>query len=367
MSVPVARPPAEIVVRTSLEQVQDLVALADAVIGPHPDMSHAAYYEWLYDRNPAGKAIQASAYLGGQMVAHYAVVPIRWRTPVGDRLVGLGVNALTRLDAQGRGLFARLVAQADRVAAEHGITATYVMPGPESEPWFSTVLRYQRCGELALFVRPARLARLAANATGWLRLARPLLPIVDLVLRPIASRWRAHRGRRDADLRLVTDIDDDFDALWRRAGADWTLGAVRDRTFLRWRFSSPTRAYRLMGAWVDGRLVASVAYRAKETHHLAGVMLGSIVDVLAEPTRVGDDMAALLVADAVARMATEGADVTICQIDRGARLASALRRNGFFRAPGRHAAFRPVLTRGLEADSRATSPASFTGADYDMG
>lgn len=125
--------------------------------------------------------------------------------------------------------------------------------------------------------------------------------------------------------------------------------------------------YRLMGAWVGGRLVASVAYRAKETHHLAGVSLGTIVDLLSEPTRVGFDMAALLVGTVVARMAAEGTDVTICQIDRGARLTSALRRNGFFRALGRHAGFRPVLARGFQIDARATGSATFTGADYDMG
>lgn len=367
MSAPVVRGQAEIIVQTSLDRVRDLVALADSVIGPHPDTSHPAYYEWLYGRNPAGKAIQASAYLADQMVAHYAVVPVRWRTPVGDRLVGLGVNALTRRDAQGRGLFARLVAQADRAAAEQGIAATYVMPGPQSEPWFRTVLGYHRCGELALFVRPAGLARLAAHVTGRLRLARPLMFIVDLPLRSTAALWRARRGRRYAGLRLVTDFDEDFNALWRRASANWTLGAVRDDTFLRWRYSVPTRAYRVMGAWVDGRLLASIAYRAKKTHHLPGVMLGSIVDVMAEPTRMGERMAALLVGDAVVRMAVEGVDVTLCQMDPGSRLTSVLWRNGFFRVPGRHAAFRPVLARGLETDLGGTGAAHFTGADYDMG
>lgn len=366
MSARSARPQAELAL-TSLAQVHDLVSLAEAVIGRHPDTSHAAYFEWLYERNPEGRAIQISAYLRGQMVAHYAVVPIRWRTPTGERLIGLGVNALTRIDAQGRGLFARLVARADQVAAEKGITATYVMPGPESEPWFSTVLRYQRCGELAFFVRPTRLARLVEHAPGRLRLARPLVPIADLVLRPFAALWRARRGGRHADLRIVTDFDEDFDALWCRVCADRTMGAVRDTTFLRWRYAVPTREYGLMGAWVGERLVASIVYRVKETHHLAGFRLGSIVDVLAEPTCVGHDMAALLVGEAVARMVSEGADATICQFPASSRLTSALRRNGFWRVPGRHAAFRPVLVRGLEIDPSATRTAHLTGADYDMG
>ena len=365
MNAAAARPAADIIVETSLGRVRDLVALADAVIGPNADTSAGAYYEWLYGGNPEGPAIQASAYQDGRMVAHYAVVPLRWCGPDGARLVGLGVNALTRNEAQGRGLFARLVARADAAAAERGIAATYVMPGPASEPWFSTVLRYRSCGELALVVRPARVRRLGSQLTGRLGAMRPLLPLTELAVRLLASIWRARSGRRETELRDVTVFDDEFDALWTRASAGWTLGVVRDCTFFRWRYSTPTRTYRTMGAWCDGRLAAAVVYRAKETRHLAGGAFGSIVDVLAESTVAGRRAAALLVAEAVARMTADGADVTVCQMRQESAAVRALRRNGFVRVPGRHAGFRPVLVRGLNCGPSASG--HLTGADYDMG
>jgi GNAT superfamily N-acetyltransferase len=366
MAIPAPDPHLQIVVETGPARLADIAALSDAVIGPHEDMSRTEYYAWLYGGSPAGPAVQASALLDGTMVAHYAVVPVTWQTTDGDRVAGLGVNALTRRDAQGRGLFARLVSAADRAAAERGINPTFVVPGPESEPWYRTVLRYAPCGDLGLFVRPARLSRLAAYAPGKLRFARPLAPVADLVLRPVASLWRARAGRSGADLREVTGFGPEFDDLWQRARVGWQLGAARDTTFLNWRFHVPTRTYRVMGAWFNGRLAASVVFRAKRTHHMPDLALASIVDLVAEPTPDGDRMAALLVAEAVFALAKEGADASICQMQPDFRLAAALMRNGFVRIPGRHAGFRPVVARGLEAAPTGTG-VHFTGADYDMG
>jgi hypothetical protein len=364
MPAPGASAAPDIVVGTPRERLAELAQLSDAIYGPHEDMSHASYYDWLYEKNPAGPAVSASAFVNGQLVAHYAVVPVAlWR---GGRIVraGLGVNALTRREAQGRGLFARLVARVDREAAVAGLTATYAVPGPESEPWFRSILKYSGDAELALFVRPVRLSRIAASARELRRVPRLLARVADLVLAP-ASLVRARAGRGRFDIRELSAFGPEVDDLWRRVSPSWDLGIARTAEFLSWRYRTPTRAYRTLGAWREGRLVALVAFRFKHSHHLPGVLFGSIVDVVAEPGAAGERAAALLVGDAAAALTREGADVLVCQMHPGSPAVRALAPNGVMRVRVRRA-YRPIVFRGLAFGAPGT-PQHFSGADYDMG
>src|SRR5437773_1854515 len=137
----------EITVGSGPEHLEQLVQLSRAVYGSHPDMDSRDYHRWLYLDGPCGSAIQASAFAGGRMVGHYAVVPLLFHDSHRESRAGLGVNALVHPEAEGRGLFARLVSIADARATAAGIELLYVVPGPQSEPWFTTVLRYVRDGE----------------------------------------------------------------------------------------------------------------------------------------------------------------------------------------------------------------------------
>ncbi len=356
----------EISIVTSLEGLPGLVELANRVYGWHPDVSELSYHCWLYGENPAGPAIQGVAMLHGSMVAHYALIPMELQMGPEVVLAGLGVNAMTQREAEGRGLFAKLAAEVNRAAAARGLRVTYVVPGPNSAPWFSTILRYKTRGGLAAFARPERVLRLLADLGGAAWAALPVGLFLDPLVRLSGMLWRARRGRRQFAIRSVAVFGPEFDELWDRIGDQWHHTAVRSGRFLRWRYTNvPTRRYETLAAYRGDRLVGYVICRVRETQLGWRACIGSIVDIVAEPSSEGDNSAALLVAEAVRRLTGQGVNAIIAQLSLPSRFSYALRRNGFWRIPKVHRANRPILFLGDADASKGT--VHFTAGDYDMG
>ncbi|MGH9896175.1 MAG: GNAT family N-acetyltransferase, partial [bacterium] len=124
------------------EELRELARLSEAEFGFLPDRSSEEYYRWQYYDNPAGRAIVASAWSLGELVGHYAVVPVRVVVEGRETTAGIGVNAIIKKEFQGRAIFARLVVSAEQAATRNGIDFHYVVPSPESHPWFVRLLRY---------------------------------------------------------------------------------------------------------------------------------------------------------------------------------------------------------------------------------
>ena len=81
--------------------------LLDAEL-PSPRFVDDAYLHWLYDENPFGPAIQRAVDDDGVRVAHYAVVPQRYRDPDGVVPAGFSLNAVVRSGTQRQGWFRKL-------------------------------------------------------------------------------------------------------------------------------------------------------------------------------------------------------------------------------------------------------------------
>lgn len=67
-----------------------------------------AYLHWLYDQNPFGPAYQESIDEDGVRVAHYALVPQRYRHAEGTEPFVFSLNAVSRSTAQRKGYFGML-------------------------------------------------------------------------------------------------------------------------------------------------------------------------------------------------------------------------------------------------------------------
>ena len=79
-----------------------------------------AYLHWLYDENPYGPAIQRSADDDGVRVAHYAMVPQRYRGPDGVVPAAFSLNAVVRSGTQRQGWFRKLGLEIYDEATEAG-------------------------------------------------------------------------------------------------------------------------------------------------------------------------------------------------------------------------------------------------------
>jgi hypothetical protein len=78
------------------------------------------YLEWLYDRNPYGPAIQRGIDDDGVRVAHYALVPQRYRGPQGVVPAAFSLHAVVRSGTQRKGYFQTIGAEIYEEASAAG-------------------------------------------------------------------------------------------------------------------------------------------------------------------------------------------------------------------------------------------------------
>ncbi len=87
---------------------------------PNARLLDTAYIHWLYDENPYGPAVQRNADDDGQRVAHYGMIPQRYRGPDGVVPAGFSLNAVVQTGAQRKGWFRQLGPEVYEGAREAG-------------------------------------------------------------------------------------------------------------------------------------------------------------------------------------------------------------------------------------------------------
>lgn len=353
-----------------LRDFRQLADLLQSEYGFLPDGSSEKYYRWLYHDNPNGAAIVGNAECGRELVGHYAVVPMRIWFEGREKLAGVGVNALTRRGFQGRSVFARLAALVAEAVARQGIYATYVVPSPQSRPWFVKFLGFIECGPVRTWVRPLRCVSILRSLAGLVRPEGGAARIFDAALMPLLRFVHVRRNPYGLEIKKVHEFGEEFDALWEGSKSQYRFSVVRKCQYLRWRFSMvPTRQYQLWSAYDHGRLVSYVAVRVREFRQHPGLKVGVIADLFGKADRVGLSGAGLLVSQVLQWLSRENVSLCMMQL-MSPILEPALKANGFFLAPGLFVESRALLFHLLSQEAaRLPIDASFhfTGGDHDMG
>jgi hypothetical protein len=98
-----------------------------------------AYLRWLYDDNPYGPAIQRAVDEDGVRVAHYALIPQRYRGPDGVVPAAFSLHAVTRSGTQRKGYFRSLGAE---IYAEAGEAGWQLSTGVCNDKSIGAVVKY---------------------------------------------------------------------------------------------------------------------------------------------------------------------------------------------------------------------------------
>ena len=363
------KPPLEFETVKSCE-FEPLVALSRSVFGFLPDGFSASYFRWLYIDNPQGTPVIGNAMCQGNLVGHYALLPVRAWLEGRERIVGLGVNALTRREFQGRAVFARLAALVEKAALREGISSAYVAPSPQSKLWFLNLLRFSEWSPLPLWVRPLRFEPILSSLGLWGRRTSSVGRLGDVLLVPALRLAAARRNPRHLEIREVDDFGAEFETLWEREKKRFRFVISRTYEHLRWRFNAaPTRHYRIWGAYSQGQLVSYVVARVRQLERFSGLRVGVIADLFGSSDEIGLNGSRLLVAQVLRWLSQK--DVGLCMMQLvSPAFESALRANGFFRVPEFFAERRALLFRCFDAAPRpgiASSEIHFAGGDHDMG
>ena len=98
-----------------------------------------SYLRWLYDENPYGPAIQRAVDDDGVRVAHYALIPQRYRGPNGVVPAAFSLHAVTRTGTQRKGYFQKLGAE---IYAEAGDAGWQLSTGVCNDKSIGAVVKY---------------------------------------------------------------------------------------------------------------------------------------------------------------------------------------------------------------------------------
>jgi len=172
----------------------------------------AAYLPWFYDANPRGTAIDENVDEDGRRVAHYAVLPTRYRTSAGDTPFIFSSNVATDPSVRRGGLFREM---AEKVYARAAATGAPGMVGVGNDQ--STVVVVDRFGWTSLGPMPVKVCVPAVRARG---------------IETFACDDAFLHGDRFTE--LARDLD------WVPV-RDWVQSWTPD--FLRWRLSRPHAHY----------------------------------------------------------------------------------------------------------------------------
>lgn len=107
---------------------------------------------WMYRDNPSGRAVGTNAYVGDELAAHYATIPVEAMLD-GERVRGLlSLNTATHPTHQGKGLFTRLAEETYARGAKLGYRFVVGVANANSTPGFTKKLGFQLVSPLDVLV-----------------------------------------------------------------------------------------------------------------------------------------------------------------------------------------------------------------------
>lgn len=204
------------------------------------------YWRWRFQDNPAGHHYIELAWVGEQLVGHYAISPVVVTLEGQDVLTALSGTTMIHPDFQRRGLFwtlgERLYERLDR----EGFLCVWGFPNIKSHKGIVRDLKWQDIREIPYFQ-------------------------LDLSHTP-----RPHEIA--PSIEEVTEFDGRFDDLWNAVKTDYRILVRRDRRYLQWRFTplpdDGWRTYRILVYVEGGKLCGYAVCNTYLNQHL------QIVDIL---------------------------------------------------------------------------------------
>ena len=254
----------------------------------------ADYFDWRYVRRPSGLPAYVTFAIdaAGRPVAAASLIPHDFRvanTPVKAGMIGdVSVSAAMR----GRGLAAQLIARLRDDAFERGLDACFVLPNKELMGALSRS-GFVEVGAIRRAIRPVSLRGRLQRRFGAVGAFAGTL--ADGVLHGID---RLFEGRLPPGFAVAqpTTFDARFDALWAKVPKGACGLALRDATWLGWRFSAkPGGQYRIF------ELTRGLELAGYVVHHREDELV-YVDDFLA-----ADDQAAYWLGRTFANAAREGA------------------------------------------------------------
>jgi hypothetical protein len=315
-------------------------------------------WRWEYLDTPEGQSIIVVVDLDGEVIAHEAMIPMRFHVFDEEYLGGKIEDAYIDLKHRGKKVFGPLTEYCLDLSRDRGYRITFGLTARPVNYRLHISRGYKDICSLNAYLGVFDPAAVTADVARVLKFSAPKRLAARAVMGVLAKRFERSTARYarvpdSYEIEHITRFDDRFDGLWRRfIGEHRVITIKRSSDFLNWRYvDNPYRDYGIFAAIVDGEPVGYLC-AATVTREDMGLTLkvGVTSDFLVLP---GYEAAfPSFLRRAVDYWRSSGADMTINWAHRGGIYSGAfveeLKRCGFVSTRGRYDI--PVFVRTLGDD-----------------
>ena len=232
-----------------------------------------AYYRWMYEANPAGRAIVHSARHHDAVVSSFAIAPKIIQIDGRKTVIGKTMDMFTDPAYQGKGLIKRCTDAVFREAKSSGMDGWYVTPSVNSYPIFKEKWEYREDLHLIYRARILDYSEVvpAVIKPPWLGRAVGVVADAALKVLPKRAAGLAHRCETVTIDRFGAEADE----LWAKVADGYKVALVRDAAYLNWRYIDNPDNYWVIGLSHLGKLIGLMVLT---TTVRRGITVGEIMD-----------------------------------------------------------------------------------------
>ncbi len=281
----------------------------------------ADYYDWIYIKNPAGKAIVWGALHKGKIVASFAIAPKRFYIEGREVIIGKTMDMFTHPAYQGMGLMKKLVGYVSQQAREQGITTWYVTPSKNSYPIFIHKWMYEEKFELlyiARIIKPGNVLK-SMKVNPLLRLSAGLVADAAFFIRDNLFAEKRHAF----DVKHISRFGSEMDRLWAMCKKEKVI-LKRDALYMNWRYADNPDDY-IMRAFYKGETLIGILVLKTVTRKFLKV--GEFMDMVF----YSDEAASEMIRYGISYLINEKCDVVQTWVIENSALHALYVRNGISR------------------------------------
>jgi GNAT superfamily N-acetyltransferase len=214
------------------------------------------HWKWEFESNPVKPISVCLAWDSDRLVGQYAVNPIRIWVSGKPVIMALSLDTMTDPDYSGKGIFKKAAWSLYQQLVEQNISFVFGFPNVNSIHGFKQKLDWKIITVPPVYLCP--ITFLPPFQKTMLNLSKNLcFQTHKLILKK--RLIKAEKNQLGLIIRKDVAFDSWADELWHKCCNQHDVWAVRDTTYLRWRYNErPETSYEYYTAWHEGKIAGYV-------------------------------------------------------------------------------------------------------------
>lgn len=233
---------------------------------------------WQFKSNNFGEPYVMVAEDRGNLIAQYAVVPLRMNL-MGEQVLGsLSTSTVTDLKYRGRGLFPKLAKLLYAHINQKNYKFVYGFPNEQSIKIFIEKLNWFRIDKFPILIKPINIKHILLVYFKNSIIASMLGSFLNVFIGKLSKFNVVNSRSKNIELRCLNYLPEEISQLWEMTHIKRKIAIVRDKNYLDWRyFKKPYNNYEFYLIYKEDTLVGYLTIGIKNKYGLKTLFILEIV------------------------------------------------------------------------------------------